>query len=182
MKKTYIIVLAVSIIFITVFSIVVYPKILKKLYPKKYSEYVEQSSEKYEIEEEWIYALIKGESNFNQNCISKSGAIGLMQIIESTAIEVSDEVGIEKIDLREAKTNIEIGTKYFSNLVKYFKGNYNLAITAYNAGLGTVNKWIQNGVIKEDGSDIENIPYKETNNYVRKILKNYDIYKTIYEK
>ena len=56
-----------------------------------------------------------------------------------------------------------------------------LAITAYNAGLGNVQQWIQDGIIKQDGSDIENIPYQETNNYVRKILRDYQMYLRIYE-
>lgn len=59
-------------------------------------------------------------------------------------------------------------------------GNYYLALAAYNAGIGTVQKWIDGGIIRPDGSDIENIPYKETNNYVRKVLKNYRIYQEIY--
>lgn len=88
-------------------------------------------------------------------------------------------LGIEEIDLKSPDINIELGTKYFSKLVKYYNGNYNLAIAAYNAGIGTVSKWIENGIIKKDGTDIENIPYKETNNYVRKILKNYKIYKKL---
>ena len=58
----------------------------------------------------------------------------------------------------------------------YYDNNYYLAITAYNAGIGTVQKWIKDGTIKEDGTDIENIPYKETNTYVRKVLNNYKIY------
>lgn len=57
-----------------------------------------------------------------------------------------------------------------------------MAIAAYNAGIGTVARWIDEGTIKEDGSDIENIPYTETNNYVRKILKNYKVYKELYGK
>lgn len=64
--------------------------------------------------------------------------------------------------------------------MKYYKGNYYLAIAAYNAGIGTVAKWIEEGVIREDGSDIENIPYTETNNYVRKILKNHKVYQELY--
>lgn len=88
--------------------------------------------------------------------------------------------GIEDIDLFDEKTNIELGTRYFAKLIKYYEGNYNLAITAYNAGIGNVAKWISNGDIKEDGSDIENIPFKETSNYVRKIIKNYRIYKELY--
>lgn len=84
------------------------------------------------------------------------------------------------MDLKNADMNIELGTKYFTKLIKYYGGNYNLAITAYNAGIGTVARWIEEGIIKPDGSDIENIPYKETNNYVRKILKNYKVYKELY--
>ena len=56
-----------------------------------------------------------------------------------------------------------------------------LAIIAYNAGMGNVQQWIKDGVIKSDGSDIENIPFKETENYVRKILRDYQMYLKIYE-
>ena len=59
-------------------------------------------------------------------------------------------------------------------------GNEELALIAYNAGFGNVDKWIQDGTIKPDGSDLENVPFKETNNYVRKILRDYDVYKEIY--
>ena len=90
--------------------------------------------------------------------------------------------GVNEFNLEDEETNIEFGTAYFSKLISYYDGNYYLAIAAYNAGIGTVAKWISEGIIKEDGSDIENIPYKETNNYVRKILKNYRIYKELYEK
>ena len=76
--------------------------------------------------------------------------------------------------------NINIGTKYLSVLLEQYK-NVEVAVAAYNAGIGTVDNWIDKGIIKSDGSDIENIPYKETNNYVRKILRNYEIYQTIYK-
>ena len=56
-------------------------------------------------------------------------------------------------------------------------GNYYLAIIAYNAGIGTVKEWINLGIINSDGTNIENIPYKETNNYLRNVLRNYKIYK-----
>lgn len=59
-------------------------------------------------------------------------------------------------------------------------GNMYLAVAAYNAGIGTVDKWIDQRIIKQDGSDIENIPYKETNNYVRKIIRDYGIYEKLY--
>ena len=80
--------------------------------------------------------------------------------------------------LKDADININLGTKYLSILLERYK-NIEIAITAYNAGIGTVDNWIEKGIIKEDGSDLENIPYKETNNYVRKILRDYKIYETI---
>ena len=55
-----------------------------------------------------------------------------------------------------------------------------IALAAYNAGIGTVDNWLEKEIIKKDGSDIENIPYKETNNYVRKILRDYKIYEKLY--
>ena len=61
-----------------------------------------------------------------------------------------------------------------------FDGNEYLAIVSYNAGLGKVKEWINNGIIDKDGNNLENIPYKETNNYVRKVLREYQIYKELY--
>ena len=104
-----------------------------------------------------------------------------MQLIESTEQEICKKVDLQLTDaelkekLLEPEININIGTKYLSILIEKYE-NIEIAITAYNAGIGTVDNWIEKGIIKSDGSDIENIPYKETNNYVRKILRDYKIY------
>ena len=150
-------------------------------YPQKYSEFVEKYAKENEVEKELIYAMIKAESNFKETAKSNKSAIGLMQIIESTAYEVAEELEIQitKEDLNNPEINIQIGTKYIANLIK-MHGNLELAIASYNAGIGNVNSWIEKGTIKKDGTDIENIPFKETNNYVRKILRNYKIYKELY--
>lgn len=103
-----------------------------------------------------------------------------MQLMEKTAEEVAEDIGLEEIDLKEPEINIEIGTKYFKSLLDYYDNNYYLAISAYNAGIGTVAKWINDGIINKDGTDIENIPYKETNNYIRKMLKNHRVYEELY--
>lgn len=178
LKKILILILILAILISGIFEI--YSLILKRLYPRDFSEYVYKYSEKYEVDHNWIFALIKTESNFKEESVSGSGAIGLMQLMEKTAEEVAEKIGLENINLKDPETNIEIGTKYFKNLLDYYNGNYYLAISAYNAGIGTVAKWINDGIINEDGTDIENIPYKETNNYIRKMLKNYKIYKEIY--
>lgn len=107
-----------------------------------------------------------------------------MQLLPETAEEIANQQGydyIAKESLYNPEINIQIGTKYFTNLMKMYKNCIPVALAAYNAGIGNVEKWIQNGTIKKDGSDIENIPFKETNNYVRKILRDYEIYKKLYE-
>lgn len=160
-------------------------RIQKIIYKKEYSEYVVKYSNQYDVDENLVYAVIKAESNFNPNAKSSKNAIGLMQLMESTAkdivkkveIQISDEELIEK--LQDADININIGTKYLSTLIEKYQ-NIEIAVTAYNAGIGTVDNWIQKGIIKSDGTDVENIPYKETNNYVRKILRDYKIYSNIY--
>ena len=107
-----------------------------------------------------------------------------MQLMENTAVEAGDKIG-EEVSVKEAlynpERNIMIGTSYFAELLDRYNDNYLLALAAYNAGIGNVDNWIEEGIIKEDGSDIENIPYKETNNYVRKVVRDYKIYKDLYK-
>ena len=158
--------------------------VLKQMYPKTYSEYVEESANKYDIDPLLIYSVIKAESNFNPNVESSSKAIGLMQIMQSTAAEIANSSNItlnSLNDLYNPGINIEIGVAYFASLKQKYNGNEELALIAYNAGFGNVDKWIAAGTIESDGSDLENVPFKETNSYVRKILRDYEIYKELYQ-
>lgn len=157
--------------------------VMKKIYPLKYSEYVEKYAKEYDIDPYLIFAIIKAESNFDENAKSTSNAVGLMQIMENTAIETANkmDLNVTEKELFNPELNIRVGLKYFCNLLKKYNDNYYLAIIAYNAGIGNVDKWLEEGVIKKDASDIENVPFKETNNYVRKILRDYEIYTKLYE-
>lgn len=180
-KKMLIILLSI-LIFICLFKIFRVQDILKKnIYPNKYEGYVESYSQKYNVEKNLVFAIIKAESNFDENAISNKGATGLMQIMPSTANEIAKNIKIDynEIDLKKADTNINIGVKYISILIEKY-GNKEVALAAYNAGTGNIDNWIEKGIIKKDGTDIENIPYKETNNYVRKILRDYKIYMNLY--
>ncbi len=181
-KKMLIILLSI-LIFICLFKIFRVQDILKKnIYPNKYEGYVESYSQKYNVEKNLVFAIIKAESNFDENAISNKGATGLMQIMPSTANEIAKNIKIDynEIDLKKADTNINIGVKYISILIEKY-GNKEVALAAYNAGTGNIDNWIEKGIIKKDGTDIENIPYKETNNYVRKILRDYKIYESLYK-
>lgn len=179
--------------------------VLRQIYPLQYETYVEKYSEKNNLDKYLVYAVIKVESNFKPEATSSAGAIGLMQLMEETAVErlnvisssekssnennllnaasineETDSSEPDNNDLYDPETNIKIGTSYLAYLIELYDGNIVLALTAYNAGLGNVEKWIKDGIIKADGSDIENIPYKETENYVRKILSSYQMYLKIY--
>ena len=175
------IILSLCVGFIFIFK----DNILKIIYPKTYKEAVIVYEEKYGVEENLIFALIKAESNFDSKAVSNRSAVGLMQLMEETAKDVASKNDIElnpnntKEELLDVYKNIEIGTCYLKVLMDRYQ-NKEVALAAYNAGIGTVDEWINSGIIKADGSNIENIPYKETNNYVRKILRDYKIYEDLY--
>lgn len=185
-KKVLIIIIFVVIMAILFGPLKIQDKILKLIYPKKYEEYVEKYSLQYGVDQNLIFAIIKAESNFNENATSSKGAKGLMQLMPNTASEIATQIDINLTEeelnekLTKPELNINLGTKYVSLLLEKYNNSIELTLTAYNAGSGNVDNWIENGIIKQDGSDIENVPYKETNNYVRKILRDYDIYEKIY--
>jgi len=121
--------------------------------PKEFEEFINASSKKYNISPKIIKALIKAESSFNPNSLSSSGAIGLMQLMPATA----KSLGVK--NPYDPAQNIDGGVKYLSYQLKRFDGNLEYALAAYNAGPGAVIKY---GGIP---------PYKETQNYVKKIMK-----------
>lgn len=155
---------------------------IKILYKTDFSEYVEKYSKKYGVEKELIYAVIKVESKFDPNAISKSNAKGLMQIMDSTAKEIAQKNNIELTEnnILNPEINIEIGTIYLSQLIEKYD-SIELSVAAYNAGHGNIDKWISQEKIKKDGTDIEKIPFKETNMYVRKVVRDWKIYKKIFK-
>lgn len=155
--------------------------ILKKIYVKKYNEYVEEYSNQYKLDSNLVYAIIKAESDFKEDAISNRSAKGLMQIMDATATDIAKVLNMDFDDKKilNPKYNIMFGTKYISMLIDKYE-NIPLALAAYNAGSGNVDKWIKEGILNGNGDNIENIPFKETNNYVRKILRDYQIYIQIY--
>lgn len=158
-------------------------KILIHFYPKKYEEYVYKYSKELNIDPMLTFAIIKTESNFKENIVSRSGAIGLMQLMEETAKEQAAKIDMNynSETLYNPEDNIKLGLYYFDTLFSYFNENYILAFVAYNAGLGNTKKWINEGILKENGEGAENIPFTETNMYVRKIVRNYKIYSELYK-
>lgn len=177
--------LLIVVLILGIICLVIYNSkdvILRKIYVTKYSEYVQKYSKKYDIDEYLIYAIIKAESNFDETAESSKGAKGLMQLMYTTAEEIAGkiDVQIDEEKLLTPEVNINLGTKYISMLMQKYNC-VELALAAYNAGSGNVDSWIKDGILKDDGSNIEKVPYKETNNYIRKILRDYEIYQELYK-
>jgi len=119
----------------------------------KYDSLIQKASEKYNIDSALIKAVIKAESNFNHRAVSPVGAKGLMQLMPATAADLQVQ------DAFHPENNIDGGVRYLRYLLKLFKDNLTLALAAYNAGEGAVARY--NNTIP---------PYRETQNYVQRVL------------
>ena len=130
-----------------------------------------------------VHAIARQESQFDKQIVSHAGARGLMQLMPGTAREQAGKLGMSynPSSLNDPSYNIMLGSGYFQRMLDYYGGSYPLAVAAYNAGPGNVNKWIRaNGDPRLPGADmlrwIENIPIYETKNYVQRVLENAVVY------
>ncbi len=150
------------------------------LYPVRYEDLVVKYSEQYSVDEALIYAIINCESGFDPNAVSAAGAIGLMQITPETFQWLQTKDDIEETlpegDLYDPETNIKYGALLISLNVEEF-GNVRTAIASYNAGRGKVAEWLADERYSADSRTLMAIPYKETEDYVEKVIRNYQIYK-----
>lgn len=145
---------------------------------KKYLAQVSEYSYEYQVEPELVFAVIKVESNFDEQAVSNRGAIGLMQIMPTTAAYIAQKIGYSaEINLKNADCNIALGCAYLSYLKQKFNTEKEF-LCAYNAGEGIVSKWLENSEYSLDGKTLNKIAYVETQNYVKKVLA----YKQKYKK
>ena len=152
-------------------------------FPLAFHEYVARMASEFSISEGLIYAVIRAESAFFPTALSPAGAIGLMQLMPATAASVANR-GTGKFNadtLTSPKTNIRYGVKHLRDLLALYKGDRMLAVAAYNAGAGNVNRWRKTfGHLRRD-EFIENIPFVETREYVKKVLSGAEIYDRLYK-
>jgi soluble lytic murein transglycosylase len=137
--------------------------------PLRHDDIIRQQAADKQLDPSLIAAVIYAESRF-RDATSHAGARGLMQITPQTADEIARRSGgtrFEQGDLAEPQINISYGSWYLRWLLGHYGGNELLAIAAYNAGTGNVDKWIA----ADPGLEVEEIPFPETRNYVGKVLE-----------
>ncbi len=146
-------------------------------FPKGYKNIVDKYSKKYSVDSNLVFALIREESLFDPNAKSWVGAKGLMQLMDYTADMLDKELKI-KSSLFNPEDNINLGTYYIMKLMKRFDNNIPNVLAAYNGGPKNVELWRQRFNNLEDDAFIESIPFKETNGYVKRVLRSYHYYKS----
>ncbi len=145
-------------------------------FPLYHAEYITKLGyENYKL----VHSVIKAESNFNNKVKSSKGAVGVMQILPSTANFIVEKYSLKKGDLYDAEYNILIGVFYIKYLEKKFLYVENV-LAAYNAGEGNVIKWLKDIRYSNDGKSLDDIPFEETRNYVKRVKKFYKIYDFLY--
>ncbi|WP_365776296.1 lytic transglycosylase domain-containing protein [Novosphingobium sp.] len=135
-----------------------------------------------------VHAISRQESQFAMNALSHAGARGLMQLMPGTANEQAGKMGLaydRQALMSDAGYNLTLGDGYFRRMLEYYGGSYPLAVAAYNAGPGNVNKWLRaNGDPRTGAIDwvewVERITLPETRNYVQRVLENAVVYEAMY--
>jgi len=158
--------------------------IFKIIYPLHYKEIIKKYSDEYDLDIYLVAAVIRAESKFDTNAISPKGARGLMQISSITGEWASQELNIEGYSediLYSPDVNVRIGCWYLDKLKKEFDNNLSNVLAAYNAGSGNVSKWLRNDKYSTNRTDLIEIPFTETKNYIERVKRNYKIYKYLYK-
>ncbi len=168
MKKKIIMIFSFSVV-ILFFTAIIFNFVIC---PKKYKNHTMVYAEEYGLDLALVYSVIKVESDFNHKAVSKSGAVGLMQILPSTGKWIAKELEVEfnNETLFSAEQNIRFGCFYLNYLFDKFN-DMDIVICAYNAGERKVLDWIENGALNE-----EKIDYSETRNYLKKVNYYYRLY------
>jgi len=172
-------------VLMSLFVLINTPIVWKWMYPIKYQEEIVEASRRFQVDPHLVLAIIRSESGFRADRVSKKGAVGLMQIMPETAQWIVKQARFQPPSpdyLLDPRINIHIGTWYLSFLLEKFDGNYVQAVAAYNAGPGKVNTWLLRDQWDGTRERIEDIPFGETRHYVQRVLYYHGRYQKIYNK
>jgi soluble lytic murein transglycosylase len=152
---------------------------LELRFPLAYPDLVTAAARRHDLPLDWVYAVIRQESAFDPDIASHAGAVGLMQLMPATAREVAGKLersAPERIELIEPALNIKLGSAYLAEMQRRFDGHPLIASAAYNAGPTAVRRWLPDEPVAGD-LWLTEIPYRETRDYVRRVLTYRIIYR-----
>jgi soluble lytic murein transglycosylase-like protein len=156
--------------------------IWEQSYPEAYRPVVESLCGDF-LDPRLVYAIMRAESAFRPKVVSSAGAVGLMQLMPATAqkmAKLGKDTSFDTRELYRPPKNLEYGIRYLKMLDEMFAGNKVAVIASYNAGEEAVGRWLKHGYSTDIEEFIEEIPYDETNLYVKKVLANYWILQRMY--
>ncbi|MDO9557742.1 MAG: lytic transglycosylase domain-containing protein [Coriobacteriia bacterium] len=149
-------------------------------HPLRYRDTIAEASVRFDVDPYLVVALINAESGFDAEEVSSAGAVGLMQLLPSTAAELAMEISVEgEVDeqrLKEPELNIELGTRHLADLLARY-GHTRTALAAYNAGGGNVDGWLEESGETSVGVSL---PFPETEAYVQRVLSEVERYRELY--
>ena len=157
-------------------------EILQVIFPLTYWPLIQKYSAAHKLDPYLVAALIAQESTFDEDVRSPANAWGLMQVVPATGRRIAQQIGIRKFqtsDLTDPETNIRIGTSYFARLVRQFGGTH-YALASYNAGENRIVRWRAERPGIDEDEFIDDIPFPETQNYVKRILGTAEDYRLLY--
>lgn len=174
---------------ILIYSIILYAifnagDIGRFFYPMPYREIILKEADLYNLDPCLLAAIIKTESNFNHGAVSVRGALGLMQLMPETGEWAAKQMGLKNYSrekLFEPATNIHIGSWYVANLLKGFNGSTAMMLASYNGGQGNVKKWLQQDQWSGQFESVDQIPFPETREFVKKVQRYRQIYSRLYQ-
>ena len=174
-----------TLIFLSIVSIVLSYSIgafYAYFYPMKYQDDIVSFSAQYGVDAGIIASVANVESGFDENVISDKGAIGVMQLMPSTAQWLAEKLVEDYSEdlLFNGQYNLKLGSFYLSYLFTQFEVPQT-ALCAYNAGPGKVKEWLKDSQLSSDGKTLSRIPYQETKNYLDRVMKSYRYYKIKYK-
>ncbi len=153
------------------------------LFPRPYWNDLSRYAKENGLDPFLVAALIRQESEFNPGAMSSANAYGLMQLLPGTGKTVARSLKVKRFStpqLLTPSTNLQLGTRYFRDMVDRYNGQYEYALAAYNAGAERVDTWLANGPYRDPQEFVESIPFTETREYVQAIVRNASIYRKLY--
>ena len=153
------------------------------LFPQPYWADLVEQSQRNGLDPYLVASLIRQESEFNPGVVSHANAYGLMQLLPSVGKSIAKQQGVKPFDagrLLDPRINLQLGTANLKQVLNRYGGQVEYALAAYNAGDTPVRQWMASGDFKDVPEFVESIPYTETREYVQAILRNRELYRTLY--